>query len=340
MTNKLQSMVPENKLDDVKKALQSTFGIPTYNDIKKLITGLSNALVFRIVVYGKPYLLKIARTDVLSDPTLYYYACMKSAAEAGIAPKVWYTGVEDGISITDFVELKPFPLAEAKNKLADLLSRLHSLSPFSKTIHSLDTASRFAEKFREAKILSENTTKMLFSSLERIISVYPRRKEDLVPSHNDLKPENILYDGNKAWLSDWEAAFTNDRYSDLSIVSNFVVTNEADDVEFLNQYFGRNVTEYELARFYLMRQIMHISYFTVFMVIVAGTGKQIDINTIAKHDFRNFHNLMWAGEINLSFTEPRLEYALVHMEQLCQNLRTRRFEDSLRIVSIQDKETK
>ena len=326
-------MIPEDKLDSIGNALQSAFGVPVYSDIRKLTTGLSNALVFRIVVQDKPYLLKIARTDFLSDPTLYYYSCMKSASEAGIAPKVWYAGVEDGISITDFIELKPFPLSEAKNKMADVLCTLHSLTPFSKTIHSLDTANRFTKKFREARIVSEKVTNELFISLERITSVYPQSKRDLVPSHNDLKPENILYDGNKAWLSDWEAAFNNDRYSDLSIVANFFLHNEADEAGFLNRYFGRDVTEYELARFYLMRQITHISYFTVFMMVVSAKGKPIDLNAIEKRDFRDFHNRMWAGEVDLAFDGPRLEYALVHLEQLYQNLRTNRFEDSLRIVS-------
>lgn len=326
-------MLPKNKLDDVKRALQSTFGATTYDDIKELTTGLSNALVLRIVVQGKPYLLKIARTDALSDPTLYYYTCMKSAAEAGIAPKVWYAGVADGISITDFVELKPFPLLEAKIKMADVLCKLHSLSPFSKTIHSLDTTNRFAQKFWEANILPENLTEMLFRSLERITRVYPRNKADLVPSHNDLKPENILYDGNKVWLSDWEAAFTNDKYSDLSIVANFVMIKEDDEAEFLNRYFGRNATEYEFTRFYLMRQIMHMSYFTVFMVIVAATGKHIDLNAIGKNDFRGFHNRMWAGEIDLAYDELKMEYALVHLEQLHRNLQTKRFEGALNIVS-------
>jgi hypothetical protein len=330
-------MIPEEKQDAVKEALKSTFGVNTYSDIKKLTTGLSNALVARIMVQDKPYLLKIARTDALSDPTLYYYACMKSAAAAGLAPKVWYAGVEDGISITDFVELKPFPLSEAKNKLSDVLRKLHSLSAFSKTIHSLDTANRFAQKFREARILPGNITEELFRSLERITGVYPHNKEDLVPSHNDLKPENILYDGSRVWLSDWEAAFTNDRYSDLSIVANFVVTSESEETDFLNRYFERDVTEYERARFFLMRQIMHMSYFVVFMVIVSSHfGKAIDLNRINKHDFKDYHKRMWAGDIDLTNDEPRLEYALVHMEQLSRNIRTKRFEDALRIVSKTD----
>jgi hypothetical protein len=326
-------MIPENKLSDIKKALQSTFGVSIFDEIRQLTTGLSNALVYRIVVKGKPYVLKIARTDVLSDPTLYYYSCMKPAAEIGIAPRVWYAGVEDAISIVDYVDLKPFPIADARIKLPDVLSKLHSLPPFSKTIHGLDTVIRFGKRLRDINIIPVEITAELFKSLERITSVYPRNKEELVPSHNDLKPENILYDGNKAWLSDWEAAFNNDRYFDLSIVANFVVNDEASEAEFLTRYFGWKVTEYELARFYLMRQIMHMSYFTVFMIFVAASGKKIDIYTIKRFDFRDFHNQMWTGKIDLAFPEPRLEYAMVHLEQLNLNLRIKRFEDSLRIVS-------
>jgi len=326
-------MIPENIIGEVRKALQSTFGIGTYDDLDLLTTGLSNALVLRIVVKGKPFLLKIARTDSLSDPTLYYYSCMTPAAEAGIAPKVWYAGVEDGISITDFIELKPFPLSEASPKLASVLGKLHSISPFSKTIHAIDTFNMFAHRFREAKILPGSETDTLFKEHGKITYVYPRNKEDLVPSHNDLKPENILYDGNKVWLSDWEAAFNNDRYSDLSIVANFAVADETDELTFLNHYFGRKATDYERARFYLLRQIMHMSYFTEFLVIVAAKGKKIDLNDVAKHDFREFHNRMWAGEVDLALDEPRLEYAMVHLDQLRQNLQTKRFEYALKLVT-------
>lgn len=290
-------------------------------------------MVFRIEIDSKPYLLKIARTDSLADPALYYYACMESAAKTGIAPRIWYTGIKDQISITDFIETKPFPIAEAKNKVADVLCKLHSIPPFLKTIHSLDTANRFVKKIQAEKILPEDKTKGLFGLFEKIISIYPRNDEDMVASHNDLKPENILYDGSGVWLTDWEAAFTNDRYSDLAIVANFAVTNEADETAYLNRYFRREVTKYELARFYLMQQIIHMSYFTVFMTIAAPKGNPIDLNVIAKYDFRDFHNRMWAGEIDLANNESRLEYALVHMEKLHSNMRLDRFNNSLKIVA-------
>ena len=97
-------MIPETKLDAVARALQAAFGVPEFDDIRKMTAGLSTALVFRIVVRGHAYLLRvIMNTDAISEPTRQF-ACMRSAADAGIAPRVLYTNTDDRVSITDFVE--------------------------------------------------------------------------------------------------------------------------------------------------------------------------------------------------------------------------------------------
>jgi thiamine kinase-like enzyme len=36
-----------------------------------------------------------------------------------------------------------------------------------------------------------------------------------------IKFRYINFDGERAWLVDWEAAFLNDRYFDLDVVANF-----------------------------------------------------------------------------------------------------------------------
>lgn len=326
-------MIPENKLNAVNNALQETFGVNELENIKELTAGLSSALVFRIVVKGKSYLLRIiTRTDAMADPT-DQFACMKIAADAELAPRIWYLNIQDRISITDFVEAKAFPLEEAKIKLADLLSHLHSLPPFPlmKLGNYFDSIEGFVKRFKEANILPVNITEELFSQYTRIVSIYPRNDEDLVSCHNDLKSENILFDGERPWLVDWEAAFLNDRYVDLAVVANFVVRNDKDEEEYLRCYFKEEVNEYRHARFFLMRQVLHMFYFTVFMLI-GSKGKPIDPN-MEKPDFRDFHDRIWAGEISLADDEAKMQYAWVHMEQLLLNMRAKRFEDSLRIVS-------
>jgi hypothetical protein len=249
-------MIPEAKKDAVARALREAFGVTGFEDIRMLAAGLTSALVFRIVVRGCPYLLKVMMgTDATAgpgrgDPT-NHFACMRKAAEAGIAPRVWYTSTEDRISIADFVQARPFPATEAVVRLPLTLQALHALPPFPRptVMNYFDALDGFVRKFQAAKILPESETEELFQRYARVAGVYPRHDSDMVSSHNDLKPENILFDGDRVWLVDWEAAFLNDRYADLAVVANFVVTNDAEEAAYLRTYFGEAAGEYRLARF-------------------------------------------------------------------------------------------
>lgn len=329
-------MIPEAKNDAVARALREAFGVTEFEDIRTLTEGLSSALVFRIVVRGCPYLLRvITNTGVTPGPgqgdQTHHFACMKLAAEAGIAPRVWYTSTEDRVSVTDFVEAQPFPAAEALARLPVTLQVLHALPPFPRALKYLDAMDGFVRKFQAAKILPDSETEELFQWYARVASAYPRHESDLVSSHNDLKPENILFDGNRVWLVDWEAGFVNDRYTDLAVVANFVVTNDAEEEAYLRAYFGEAAGEYRHARFYLMRQMLHMFYAAVFLLL-GSAGKPIDLSAKTP-DFRDFHNRMWAGEVSLVTEEAKRQYGRVHMNQILQNVREGRFQDALRIVS-------
>lgn len=327
-------MIPETKKDAVERALREAFGVNRFEDIRVLGAGLSPALVFRIVVQDCPYLLRIIMdTGSAAGPgrgdQAHHYTCMKLAAEAGIAPRVWYTNTEDRVSITDFVEARPFSRTEALARLPVTLQALHALPAFSKPKNTIGLDG-FIRRFQDSKILPESETAELFERYAPVASVYPRDTE-MVSCHNDLKPENILFDGGRLWLVDWEAAFLNDRYHDLAMVANLVVTNDVEEEAYLRTYFGEAAGAYRLARFYLMRQTLHMFYAIVFMLFGAA-GKPIDNNPESPH-FRDLHDRIWAGEFSLASSEAKLQYARVHMSQGLQNMRTARFQDALRIVS-------
>ena len=331
-------MIPDAKKEAVARGLREAFGVTDFEDIRTMTTGLSPALVFRIVVKGRPYLLRIIlNTDMAVGPgrgdQTRHFACMKAGAEAGIAPRVWYTSNEDGVAITDFVEARPFPQTEALARLPLTLQRLHALPlfPFPRAVNYLDAMDKFVRKFLSAKILPEGESEELSEGYARVASVYPRDDSDMVPSHNDLKPENILFDGDRVWLVDWEAGFRNDRYVDLAVVANFVVRDDVEQDAYLRTYFGETAGEYRLARFYLMRQLLHMFYPAV-VVMLGLAGKPIDSNEKAP-GFRDFHDRIWAGEISLAGDESKRQYASVHMNEFLRNIREARFEDALRIVA-------
>src|SRR5882762_1167901 len=279
-------MIPQEKSAAVTRGLREAFGVTAFEDIQPLTKGLSSALVFRIVVRGSPFLLRIImRTD---STTERHFACMRAAAEAGLAPRVWYTSVEDRISITDFVDAVPFPVTEALVRMPAALRTLHALPPFPRAENHLNTTCMFLinkgpaldgfiQRFQTAKILPKAESEELFARYAQVSAVYPLRDADMVSSHNDLKPENILFDGHRIWLVDWEAAFLNDRYADLAVIANYLVTNDAEEKLYLQEYFGQPPDRYQLARFFLMQQIVHIFYALVYLLL-GSSGQPVSLS--------------------------------------------------------------
>jgi thiamine kinase-like enzyme len=324
-------MIPEEKKTGLARALRQSFGVSEFENIQQLTAGLSSALVFRITVRNTPYLLRvITRADAMSDPTRQF-SRMKSAAAAGLAPRVWYTSIEDRMSITDFVDAQPFPLADAFRQMPITLRAVHKLPAFTDRLKYVEHLLEFIKMFQAAKILPESETEELFERFGPLPAIYSRLDPELVPCHNDLKPENILFDGARVWLVDWEAAFLNDRYVDLSILANFLVADDAEEETFLRAYFGEAAGEYRIARFHLVRQIVNVFYVVVFLLF--GSERK----PISPHDevpaFRDFHDRLWSGQISLASNEMKLQYGRVHMKQVLQNMREPRFEDAIRIVS-------
>src|SRR5882672_6749280 len=115
-------MIPQEKTEAVTRGLREAFGVTEFEDISRITRGHTSSLVFRIIVRGSPYVLKIITRA--EDPTRHYTS-MKAAAAAGLAPRVRHTSIEDNISITDFMQAEPFPVAEALVRLPVLLRTLH-----------------------------------------------------------------------------------------------------------------------------------------------------------------------------------------------------------------------
>jgi thiamine kinase-like enzyme len=123
---------------------------------------------------------------------------------------------------------------------------------------------------------------------------------------------------------DWEAAFQNDRYADLAVVANMIVTNEPEETAYLERYFGEAPSEYQRARFYLMRQTAHMFYAMAFLTIPSA-----DEIVPAYGDYQR---RFWTREVSLSDGRAKAVFSRVHWKQLSHNMREPRFDKALRMI--------
>ena len=331
-------MIPQEKSAAVTLALNESFGVPECEEIRDLTERPGSNRAFRIVVRGSAYLLRI---NTRPGDMARHFACMRAAADAGLAPRVRYTSVDDRISITDFVESVPLPAAQALVRIPATLRVLHALpafpvAPFNTTCTFLlnqgPILDGFLQKFRTSSILLAGETEELLARYREVAAVYSGLDPAPAPGHNDLfKPDNMLFDGSRLWLVDWEAAFQNDRYADLAVVANMIVTNEPEEELYLREYFGEPPDEYRRARFYLMRQLAHMFYAMAFLTL-GSAGKPID-RSERMPAYSDFQRRFWAHEVGLADDRAKTVYGRVHWEELSQNIRQPRFAEALRIVS-------
>lgn len=330
-------MIPQENSKAVARGLREAFGVTEFEDIR-MIKDLASSLVYRIIVGGSPFLLKISTRA--KDPARHY-GCMKAAADAGVAPRVRYTNIEDDISITDFVEAKPLPMSEALVRLPALLRTLHAIPLFSRApfntsctflLNKGPALDGFLQQFEAANILPKAESEEFFTRYAEVAAVYPHDDVELVSSHNDLfKPDNILFDGRRVWLVDWEAAFLNDRYADLVAVANQVVTNDEEEMVYLHEYFGAAPDHYQLARFHLMQQVAHLFYTMAFLHL-GSSGQRINWSGTVP-EFSEYHRRIWAGQVDLADKDVKIIFGRVHWERLLRNVRQARYNEALRIVS-------
>jgi aminoglycoside phosphotransferase (APT) family kinase protein len=329
------TLIPETKHDAVRRALQAAFNTPVIDSITLLTGGLSSSLVYKIVVNGAPYVLRIVmHVEAFNDP-VRQYLCMNRAADAGIAPHVYYSNNDDALAITAFIEGQPCPPGDALLvPLANTIKAIHATPAFPPLVNFLDGVDIFIDNFKAAQLLPERATEEHFRLYAQIQQRYPRHDPDLVSSHNDLNRGNLLYDGSKIWVIDWEAAFLNDRYVDLAIVGKAFAPDPAREQQFLSAYFGAPPTDTQRARYFLMVQITHFYYGLILLNMIAAVraGGFVPAPGMETPTMSEFHRDLGTGTRSLQSLDNQLLYGKVMLNEALSNMQSPRFAESLALM--------
>ncbi|MDO6433642.1 phosphotransferase [Flavitalea sp. BT771] len=329
MENTLNQLISESRLPAVEAALLQTFRSAAIDKIDLLSGGLSGSAVYKMIVQGRAYVLK------LDAPSIHDTHALEETSKAGIAPRLYFREASAGITITDFIESKPirqvFTPEKLVSELANTIRSIHTL-PCHIPGHDLQqTIDGMMNNFLQTKVLAGPIIEECFTHYLAIKQKYPWDDPDKVFSHNDINPGNLLCDGVRLWVIDWDAAFSNDKYIDLATAANFFVQTEEQEVEFLHIYFNGAVDEHKRARFYTMRQISRIIY-GILLVQVAvrnkPAGQQLDPEMEGK-TLKAFGEKMAAGQLSMATYEGQLMYGKAQMNEAVHQMRSSRFTREL-----------
>jgi len=346
----LLSVIPAPRVAAVESALQQAFGTAEVTAIQQLTAGLSASSVYSIVVNDKPYVLKLdapitngqighgadrtiqdtdgtAQADVLTArPTN-----LQLAADAGVAPPLYYQNIVTGVSISGFINSKPlranFSPDQLVVKLASTVRAIHGIRCESNGNDLLTIIDSLIGQFRQSRMLTGPIFDEWFGYFDVIRSRYPWNDPDKVFSHNDLNPNNILGDGERIWIIDWDTAFLNHRYIDLANTANYFVHTPQDEQLFLTTYFDGPPDDRQVARFFIMRQVCRIIY-SMLMLQLAARHKPSDYQhdqQMEGCDMATFSVLRSTGQLSLASYEGQLMYGKVLINEALSQMRSPRF---------------
>jgi hypothetical protein len=257
-------VIPAAQRDIARSALAAAFGPAPLADLRPVTGGASGALTWRAAVAGRPYLLRIeARRSPMRNP--HQYACMKIAADAGIAPLLRYCDETAGVAIMDFLPQQPlsgYPGgADALARAAgSLLARLQSAPLFPPLLDYFAILSRMLGFLRGSGMFAPGLLDPHLEGFERIRAVYPMNPAASVSSHNDPNPRNIIFDGARLWLIDWETAYRNDPLVDAAILLDQLAATPGRVEAFLQAWLGAAPDAALRARLVLMRSLTRLYY--------------------------------------------------------------------------------
>jgi len=258
-------LIAEPRRDAAREAARTAFGREPVGDVRPISGGVSGALILRLQVRDRPYVLRVEPERIALADRARGFACMSAAAEVGAAPAVHHADPASGVAVMDFVAGRPLSThpggaAGLARALGALIAKVQATPPFPHLGAYPDFIGDLLHRLRTSPLLAPGELAPHAEALARIRAALPWDPAALVSSHNDPNPRNLIFDGARLWLVDWELGFRNDPLVDLAILTTeFAETPELEDV-LLEAALGAAPGERLRARLAVIRLLTRLFY--------------------------------------------------------------------------------
>lgn len=329
-------VIPEERRADARAAIAAAFGAAQTTSIQPITRGGSGALIYRVEANGRPYLLRLERKREGFDDGGRGYVCMRTAAEAGIAPPLIAADSAAGFAIMEFRSAQsifdyPSGREGLMRELGALVARLQATPAFPAVgdyrviltgmLDTLIGSGRF-----ESGLLDEHR-----AGFARLTEAYSWDATKTVSSHNELNPGNIIFDGERLWFVDWELAFRNDPLIDIANLANYLApTTELRDA-LLRSWLGRDPDGLLSARLVLARQLVRMAY-ACLTLIAGGAARAEPDGDLNAPSLAEFHQKLMQGQLRMDASESMYLYGKIYLNEFLAHLSKPEFDESLAVV--------
>jgi hypothetical protein len=334
MSESVFERIPPDRQELARSAIGAVIDPARVTALQTVTGGASGALTYRVEAGARSYLLRMETgLNALQNPD--HYACMKAAADAGIAPPLRFVDPERGVAVMDFMTQRPlqeYPGGSPAlvRDLGALIRRLQESASFpTPAITYVELIRRMLRFLHRSRVFAAGLLDPHLEGLERIAEAYPWDEAARVSSHNDPNPRNILFDGARLWLVDWETAYRNDALTDLAVVTHELAGTPDLQQQLLRSWLGREPDPATNARLVLMRQVTRMFFACVIFRRFAGDSNREPDSDLKALTGAEFIARIQQGRLRLGTPELLYEFGKMFLAGFRDGLTAPGFEEAL-----------
>jgi thiamine kinase-like enzyme len=322
--------IDENYAASVVKEALSISG----NVMAQQLKGASGAKIFVVATDSKKYVVRVIDNKNQKDRDWEIFTA-KMAQEGGYGPQIYFADSNRGIIIMEYLQGKKIIYEDFQSEqfyiaLAHLLQKIHQGPVIKGNYNVFDRIGRDLQ-INEFKCGNNNSISL--TKLENIVDVIQKTLLPHLTSvtcHNDLHAGNIIFLGPEFKVIDFEDMGQNDPYFDIATI--------ADETCFFNMpfhekillatYLNRQPTIQEMAKLYLMKQLVLIKW-------CCDALNRLSPEFIAKYELlevppiRTYAKDSFEGKINVSGQEKDLMELKMRIIYVLDNFESQEFHDAV-----------